>query len=400
MRILVVHPYQQHSYFLVKAICFNGHDVDYVTSVYDKKYSIVSVLKKFLAGDSKVRASTRSDSDISESTVHLRCEFYSLLVLFLQRLPYLSFIYKKMKLFFEKSFDKSVLNMIKTERYDAIVTFDKFSFRLYELIDKEGIKVNKILDLSAPGVSYCKALMPMITPDFDLYYLDSKKSDNEINTADMVLVASKFSEESVRFVDANKKVSICRYGGTNINPSQVVCLEKSYNDDVKIIFCGRVSYDKGAKSLEKLISNYKFDGLSFHIYGHVRDAFEKLRVYHNVYCYGHVAKAKIQLAFAEGNIMYFPTYYDGFGLSVTEAMSYGVVVICSRNAGVSDLIKHGFNGFLVEPTDVEMVANYVEMLLSDRALLNHVAHNAFLTAKTNDWMSYYKQVGYALSHFE
>ena len=44
-----------------------------------------------------------------------------------------------------------------------------------------------------------------------------------------------------------------------------------------------------------------------------------------------------------------PSTWDVFNLAAAEAMSHGVPVICSRNAGAEMLIENGVNGFLFDP---------------------------------------------------
>jgi sucrose synthase len=54
---------------------------------------------------------------------------------------------------------------------------------------------------------------------------------------------------------------------------------------------------------------------------------------------------------AEGRgIFVQPALYEGFGLTVIEAMACGLPVVASRNGGPSEIISHGENGLLIDPT--------------------------------------------------
>jgi sucrose synthase len=57
---------------------------------------------------------------------------------------------------------------------------------------------------------------------------------------------------------------------------------------------------------------------------------------------------------AEGKgIFVQPALYEGFGLTVIEAMACGLPVVASRNGGPSEIISHEKNGLLTDPTSQE-----------------------------------------------
>jgi glycosyltransferase involved in cell wall biosynthesis len=62
-------------------------------------------------------------------------------------------------------------------------------------------------------------------------------------------------------------------------------------------------------------------------------------------------------------MLVLPTYTDTWGLVVNEAMACGLPVILSRAAGCApDLIKESWNGLLIPPTDVPLLAAAMESL--------------------------------------
>ena len=67
-------------------------------------------------------------------------------------------------------------------------------------------------------------------------------------------------------------------------------------------------------------------------------------------------------------IFAFPSSYEGFPLSLTEAMSAGLSAIGYKNCpAVNELIKDGENGFLCEK-GVDAFAQALEKLMSDEEL--------------------------------
>lgn len=70
--------------------------------------------------------------------------------------------------------------------------------------------------------------------------------------------------------------------------------------------------------------------------------------------------------YAQSDIFAFPSKYEGFGLSLCEAMSAGLPVVGFRScAAVNELIQHGKNGLLAED-GVDAFAEALEELMADQ----------------------------------
>jgi len=71
---------------------------------------------------------------------------------------------------------------------------------------------------------------------------------------------------------------------------------------------------------------------------------------------GYIPQNKLQSFYKKGKILLFPTESDPWGIVANEALSVGIPVIISPNAGAAnDLIISGKNGFVLE-NDVELWA--------------------------------------------
>ena len=58
------------------------------------------------------------------------------------------------------------------------------------------------------------------------------------------------------------------------------------------------------------------------------------------------ASGAIEVYYAGADVLLLPTPYDAFGMVVLEAMAAGLPCVVSENAGASELIEHGVNGFI------------------------------------------------------
>ncbi|TVY11645.1 N-acetyl-alpha-D-glucosaminyl L-malate synthase BshA [Paenibacillus cremeus] len=68
------------------------------------------------------------------------------------------------------------------------------------------------------------------------------------------------------------------------------------------------------------------------------------------------------------DLMLLPSEKESFGLVALEAMACGVPTIASNAGGIPELITHGETGFLAEIGEVEQMANYAKLLLSDEGM--------------------------------
>jgi len=79
----------------------------------------------------------------------------------------------------------------------------------------------------------------------------------------------------------------------------------------------------------------------------------------------------------------FPSLYEGFGLPPLEAMACGTPVIASNRSSLPEVVGEG--GILVEPTDVEALAEALEVLWVDDALRAELRQRALAQAARFSW---------------
>ncbi|MFE5317208.1 N-acetyl-alpha-D-glucosaminyl L-malate synthase BshA [Paenibacillus sp. NPDC056579] len=68
------------------------------------------------------------------------------------------------------------------------------------------------------------------------------------------------------------------------------------------------------------------------------------------------------------DVMLLPSEKESFGLVALEAMACGVPSVASNAGGIPELITHEETGFLAEIGDVDQMAHYTKMLLTDPGL--------------------------------
>ena len=84
---------------------------------------------------------------------------------------------------------------------------------------------------------------------------------------------------------------------------------------------------------------------------------------------GSVQNSELPLYYSLADIAVFPSVADEtFGISIAEAMACGVPVVSTRVGGIPEVVTED-TGLLVPPRDGHALAEAIELLLKDRALL-------------------------------
>ena len=80
---------------------------------------------------------------------------------------------------------------------------------------------------------------------------------------------------------------------------------------------------------------------------------------------GHQRNVPEWLAAADINVL--PTFYEGFPLTVLEAMASGLPTVASKVGGIPEAINHGIEGLLVPPANPQDLADAIALLAGNAA---------------------------------
>jgi D-inositol-3-phosphate glycosyltransferase len=141
-----------------------------------------------------------------------------------------------------------------------------------------------------------------------------------------------------------------------------------------LIFVGRLHERKGIdkllKSFSKVIKEepeaiLKIVG-SGEDEGRLKGLAKKLKLDEkNVKFLGFVPEKKLPEVYSSSSIFVLPSYYEGFGIVLIEAMSAGLPLVSVRTGGATEVIEDGKNGYLVDYDDMHEA---ILKLLGDKKL--------------------------------
>jgi glycosyltransferase involved in cell wall biosynthesis len=84
--------------------------------------------------------------------------------------------------------------------------------------------------------------------------------------------------------------------------------------------------------------------------------------------------------YQSADVFVLPSRDEPAAVSVVEAMSFGLPVVCSTTNGTRCYIQDGYNGFVFRSGDAQALGETLEPLIEDRALLAKLSRHAYVTA--------------------
>jgi len=98
---------------------------------------------------------------------------------------------------------------------------------------------------------------------------------------------------------------------------------------------------------------------------------------------GWVREEEIEALYAASALFVFPSYYEGFGLPVLEAMQRGVPVACSNRTSLPEVA--GGAALMFDPDRPDEIAAAMERLMSDGAEADRLRAAGYERARRFTW---------------
>ena len=112
-------------------------------------------------------------------------------------------------------------------------------------------------------------------------------------------------------------------------------------------------------------------------------ALEDLRAERDVHLLGHVDDPTLRALYQSAAALAFPSLYEGFGLPLLEAMAEGLPAVVGDAGALPELADDA--ALLVDPLDVEAIADGLERALTDSALRARLAEAGRRRAADFSW---------------
>ena len=162
--------------------------------------------------------------------------------------------------------------------------------------------------------------------------------------------------------------------------------------DFLFTFVGRINADKGVNELIEAfkIIETKYDNVKLLLLGMIdsvnpinEDNMEWAKTSNDVIVPGPVHKDLVCQYLAASDILVHPTYREGFGKIIQEAMAMKLPVITTDIPGPSEVIEENISGILVPKADSKALSDAMCRLYEDRSLAESLAEAGYMRFTDN-----------------
>lgn len=173
-----------------------------------------------------------------------------------------------------------------------------------------------------------------------------------------------------------------------IDPPQIAAVPANHAGKVKFLFLGYIGKRKGVFDLIEVLKKHQseFAGRYSLTVGGNGEVDQLKQVISDdqtgdVQYAGWVKGEKKNELLKECDVYVLPSYNEGLPISVLEAMSYGKPIISTTVGGIPEIVKPGFNGWLLEPGDHKALSSIITEVLDQKEKLAQYGSNSLQLAK-------------------
>lgn len=229
-------------------------------------------------------------------------------------------------------------------------------------------------------VYQCQVVVHVHTADFDLLYgkrtrFEQFLTRRVMSFADAVIaVSEEWRRRLAQIVPVDQIITLRNCIATDTIPPSL-----SNSNNINALFLGSVGQRKGVFDLLEAMRELKLSASSFHLWiagdeekvGDMNKAqtrLEELHLKDTCQLIGTIQGAKKIEFLSQASLFVLPSYNEGLPIALLEALSAGLAVITTPVGGIPEIIKDGYNGFLVPPGDIKALAEKLTILANDQDL--------------------------------
>ena len=277
---------------------------------------------------------------------------------------------------------------------DVIVGFDTSSWILAKRCKDLGKKF--ILDISIAHPYEKQKVYNIISGQYpewafslkqkSQYFIDLELSEMEM--ADEIIVASLFTKNTlINYGIKENKIHVIPYG-TDIEIFKPN-IHKN-NNKTRFVFVGLVDARKGIPVLLEAWDLMNKKNAELTLIGPLSNNIQLLikSQFPEVILTGKIPYKDLAAELPKYDVLVFPSYFEGFGLVIPEAMACGLTVITTAATCGPDILTNSLDGYLIPSGDAKSLLSHMKILLENRVLLKNLQVAALEKAQKLTWNTY------------
>lgn len=254
------------------------------------------------------------------------------------------------------------------------------------------LKKPKLIVIHATNLEWCYVIRKLFPNQLlagyyhnsEIQHCDKNILTNAALELDAHIFVSNASREYFQVALPDLDITHKCYVVHNGTPIDDYYHKSKNNEKTKILFVGRLIPRKGVYELLNAISLLNIKDVKLLILGSddfyglgetdyiksLKDFVASNGLSKLVFFAGYVPNQQMPKFYKDADILVFPSIEsEGLPLTILEAQAHGIPVIASNVGGISEVITHGKNGFLLTtPGNVSEIHHYLDLLVEDRGL--------------------------------
>jgi glycosyltransferase involved in cell wall biosynthesis len=290
-------------------------------------------------------------------------------------------------------FGKALAKRVSQRKWDVFIGWSSFSKEVLE----NKLASRHILIRDSSHISYQMDLLNREYSKLGIPFrrdnLAEERECIEYELADEIVVLSDFAKQT--FLDKgikSSKIKVIRLGVDTLLFSPSESSSPFVQRPLQVVYFGAVSVRKGAHYLLECSNKFKPDEIQFHIIGGIEKDLEK-KIKSNPFVQWHSPMPQEKLAsfLKKMDVFVFPTLEDGFGQTLIQAMSSGLVPIFTRQSGAAECVEKS-DGIFIEAGSAYAVEEALMELLKNPEKLDFYRKNSLECSKKMTWENYNQQI--------
>ena len=225
--------------------------------------------------------------------------------------------------------------------------------------------------------------------------LDALLMPRALRAADRIVAVSRATAQQLReaFPDAAKKISVVHEAASRMPPPESRDLLAFLGICERyVLFVGTTEPRKNLRRLLRAFAQATSDDPRIRLVVAGQPGWgaeEALRESENadladrVLWLGRIDDGTLATLYRHAECLALPSLYEGFGLPLLEALSHGTPVLTANNSAMPEVA--GDAGLLVDPEQVESIADGLRRMLFDAPLRDSLASRATVQAARFSW---------------
>lgn len=297
--------------------------------------------------------------------------------------------------------DEFVVETIpSTKEKFKVITFLKCIWKTIIKFIKEDISIVHV-HMASGGSFYRKSIITIISKLFNIpviihvhgacfkefyggmNYFVRKYCNYIFNKCDKVIVLTEKWEGFFKNIIEKDKIHIV--SNFVFLPEEIKRIEKTEDEKKIILFLGRLGQRKGTYDLIEAIDKLRVSNSNFKLIlagdGEIdkcREIVKQKSLEQNIDIVGWINDEEKQKYLENSDILVLPSYFESFGLSLIEAMSYKIPVIASWGGEMSEVVRDGIDGMLINPGNIDELTNKLKDLLCSSILRQQMGNNGYI----------------------